>query len=85
MSDEARAKRAAALESDEWTEGEKMILRWQYRELGGFWTHFFEALCRADDVNLDHLHRAFPSVVDAMRSWRYGDLGERLRDADLCD
>ena len=71
------------LAGDDWTEGEKFVLRWQFRELGHFWTHMFEAFVRADHENLDHLARAFPEVVAAVRSWREGDLGDRFTAAGL--
>jgi hypothetical protein len=82
---EMRARVSAALDSDDWTEGEKKILRWQFRLLGGYWTAFFEAAIRADDGNLDALARAYPGVISALRSWKFGDLATRLRDADLMD
>ena len=84
-SDEPRARLAAALSSNDWTDGEKTILRWQYRDLGGFWTAFMEAAMRADDANLEHLSRAFPSAIEAVRSWKFGDLGRRMTEAGLID
>lgn len=75
--------RRVALASDDWTAGEKLILRWQFRSLGHFWTQLFEAMVRADDENLDRLALGYPDAVEALRDWRFGDLGERLEAAGL--
>ncbi len=80
-----RARVSAALDSDDWTEGEKRVLRWQWGLMGGYWTAFFEAAMRADDGNLDALARAYPGVISALRSWKFGNLGTRFRDADIMD
>jgi hypothetical protein len=45
--------------------GERFILEWQYRMLGGFHTALVEAICRADDGNLARLRMGFPNEVDA--------------------
>ena len=81
--DEFTKGRRAALNGDDWTAGEKLILRWQFRSLGHFWTQLFEAMIRADDDNLDRLALGFPDAVEALRDWRFGDLGKRFDDAGL--
>ncbi len=85
MSDERRRKVREALESGDWTEGEKFVLKWQWRLNGGFYTSLIETMCRADDENLRRLRAGFPSLADAIRSWKHGDLAVRFREAGLLD
>ena len=85
--DEAERRLAigAALDSDDWTEGEKFVLKWQWRQNGSFYTSLIETMCRADDENLGRLAMGFPSLALAIADWKTGDLAKRLRDLDLID
>ena len=69
--------------SPDWTEGEKFIIKWQFGILGDFKTALIEACCRADEDNLERLHRGFPEEVEAYLAWNRGNLGTRFRDAGL--
>lgn len=83
--DKRRAALGAALDSDDWTEGEKFVLKWQWRMNGGFYTSLIETMCRADDENLGRLAMSFPSLALAIADWKNGDLAQRLRAVDLID
>lgn len=78
-----REQLAAALASDEWTESEKAVLRWQFRMNGDFFTALWDAICKADHNNQYRLSLAFPVEVHGYRQWAYEDLGERFRKAGL--
>lgn len=69
--------------SPEWTEGEKWIVKFQFRLLGGFGTALANAICAADENNLDRLALGFPEEVSGYRAWVYGDLRIRLNAAGL--
>ena len=73
----------AMLTSDEWTEAEKSVIKWQFRLLGDFRTALFEAITLADDKNLVRLAMGFPYEVSGFMAWNRGGLGKRLRDAGL--
>ncbi len=83
--DERRAALAAALSSDDWTEGEQFVLKWQWGMNGGFYTSLIDCMCIADDENLGKLAQGFPSLALAIDSWKKDDLARRLRDANLID
>jgi hypothetical protein len=51
------------------TEGEISLLKWQYRQHGHFFSHLWEAICKADESNLDRLGKGFPSHVAAYRDF----------------
>lgn len=72
-----------ALESSDWTVGEKAVIKWQFRMWGRFYTTLFEVISIADDENLAKLRLAFPDEVDGFIAWNRGDLGKRLEDAGL--
>jgi len=72
-------------EDSPWTPAEKWVVKWQYRLLGDFETALAEAICRADDGNLDRLARGFPNQVAGFLAWNRGDLAERLRAAGFSD
>jgi hypothetical protein len=71
------------LTSPDWTYGEKMIIRWQFRMLGDFETPLLEAIALADAGNLMSLRMGFPEIVDAYLAWTVGPLGDRFRAAGL--
>ena len=71
------------LNSPDWTEGEKFIIKWQFGILGDFKSALIEACCRADDDNIERLHRGFPMEVEAFLAWNRGNLATRFRDAGL--
>ena len=71
------------LTSDEWTEAEKFVVKWQFRLLGDFRTALIQAIMLADDRNLEQLALGFPDEVAGYRAWAYGGLGRRLREAGL--
>lgn len=74
------------LVSDEFTTGEKFVVRAQFREsspMGNFEEKLWEILCCADTDNLKRIGQAFPEEFDAFLSWRLGGLGDRLRAAGL--
>jgi len=71
------------LNSDLWTPGEKAIVKWQFRLLGGFLDALFLAIARANEENLAKLELTFPEEVAGFRAWSHGDLARRLRKAGL--
>ena len=76
----------AVLCSPEFTDGEKYVVRMQYRHAipaGNFEEKLWDLMCAADEDNLTLLGKAFPAEVHAMLSWRYGQLGTRIRKAGL--
>ena len=78
-----REKIGEFLNSPDWTEGEKFIIKWQFGILGDFKTALIEACCRADEGNLARLHYGFPEEVEAYLAWSRGNLGTRFRNAGL--
>lgn len=46
-------------------EGERRLCDYQYERLGGFYTSLFEAISRADYINLAKLKLGFPEEVVA--------------------
>ncbi len=75
------------LESPDWTEAEKWVIRWQFNGnfhlMGSFYTALFDAIKWADEENLARLALGFPAQVASFRLWAFGDLGRRLREAGL--
>ena len=71
------------LTSNEWTEAEKAVVKWQFRITGDFGKALWEAICRADEDNLERLSRGFPTEVEGYTAWTRGDLGYRLRQTGL--
>jgi len=71
------------LNSNLWTPGEKAIVKWQFRLLGGFLDALFLAIARANEENLAKLELTFPEEVAGFRAWSHGDLARRLRKAGL--
>ncbi len=71
------------LESDQFSPGEKWIVRWQFRLLGDFNKALAETIIRADDNNLHRLSLGFPDEVGGFLEWNRGGLAERLKEAGL--
>jgi hypothetical protein len=75
------------LESPDWTDAEKAVIRWQFGSIPGMQGDFEKALWGcikiADDDNLARLERGFPMELHGFFMWTQGDLGQRLRDAGL--
>lgn len=51
------------------TEGEQSLVKWQFKEHGGFWTAVWDAISKADGGNLNRMALAFPSHVKAYRNY----------------
>lgn len=69
--------------SNDWTEAEKSVVKWQFRMTGSFFAALWEAICRADEYNLERLSRGFPTEVEGYTAWAKGNLAYRLRKAGL--
>ena len=67
-----------ALKSDNWTEAEKCVIRWQFRLYGSFYFQLFEAIQLADYLNIEKLRKGFPNEVEGFLAWRDGDLGNKI-------
>ena len=85
MNEEMRSKIAAALASDDWTDGEKMMLKFQWGKLGGFYTSLIKTMLLADPENLCRFHGGFASLTIAVKNWKAGDLADRFRAAGVLD
>ena len=64
------------------TEGERYILKWQYKQLGSFYTSLIECMTHADHQNLGKLALAFPSIVEAFKRYRDADLQNRFDELE---
>ena len=53
------------------TAGEVMLVKWQYNMLVDFYKALFEAIARADGVNLYKLSLGFPEEVLAFKRFSY--------------
>ncbi len=62
-----------ALNSDEFTTGQKAVIKWQFRKYGGFFAVLFEAIARADYQNLARLELGFPVEVGGFKEWNNGE------------
>ena len=73
----------ALLISDQLSESEKWVVKWQLGLLGDFQEALAVAITRADDNNLMALSLGFPEQVAGLRAWRQGGLAEKLRRMGL--
>jgi len=64
---------------------ETILLKWQYRMYGDFYTALFDAITRADDTNCEKLALGFPREVMAFRLWQTTWIAESLRVRGLLD
>lgn len=71
------------LASPDWSAAEKVVVKWQLRLYGDFYTALWRAIIQADDEHLARLARGFPDEVTGLRLWREHDLAKRLRAAGL--
>lgn len=69
--------------SPDWTQAEKEVVMWQFRLIGDFKKALWDAICRADELNLARLEMGFPTEIEGYRAWAMGDLARRLRAAGL--
>lgn len=66
--------------SDEFTKGEKsFVFDYVYRMGGSFTRALFEAIAKADRMNLYKLEEVFPEEVQGYRAYAHGDLRERIQ------
>lgn len=72
-----------ALNSPDFTPGEKSVIKWQFHLHGDFKTALWDAIKRADENNLDRLAMGFPLEVEAFRAWAWGNLAGRIRASGL--
>lgn len=71
---------------DDVTLSEKLVIKWQFRLCGHFYTALWDAIKRADDENLDRLALGFPAHVAGFRAWAHGQpyhMGRKLREMGL--
>lgn len=69
--------------SEEFTVGEKRVIDWTRKRMGGFRTRLWSAIAAADADNLEKLRLGFPDDVSGFLSWHKGDLAERFRERGL--
>ena len=55
--------------ADDITEGERSLYRWQHDDLGGFESHLWECITRADSKNQARLEAGYPEHVAAYRRY----------------
>lgn len=71
------------LDSPDWSDAEKSVIKWQFRLYGHFYTALWDAIKLADENNLIRLEKGFPLEVYGFKLWSQGGLGKRLRAAGL--
>jgi len=71
------------LQSSEFSEAEKEVVKWQFNLLGNFHAQLWRLIASADDDNLELIEKGFPMQVYGYRLWAIGDLAQRLRRAGL--
>lgn len=80
MEETTSIQRARLYRSGEFNAGEISLLKWQYREHGGFFTALWSAISQADDDNLDRLSFGFPDHVQAYRDYvATGEFNRKLK------
>ena len=52
-------------------EGTQSLIKYQYRMIGDFFKCLWEAIYRADEVNLEKLALGFPLHVQALKNFRH--------------
>lgn len=72
-----------AVGSGELSLTEEIILKWQWGLGGDFYTALMNAICRADEENLDRIARGHGNEVVAYRAWKTTWIGESLRERGL--
>lgn len=64
--------------------GVQSLIKWQFKEHGGFMSAVWDAICRADEFNLSRLEKGFPLEVAAYKLYMgkagwWENLLEKLR------
>ncbi len=69
--------------SPDWTNAEKQLIKWQFNLHGSFYTALFDAIQKADPINLKLLEKGFPDEVQGFRQWQNenGELADRIDEA----
>jgi hypothetical protein len=75
----AEALRDAKDESNDLSDVERIILRWQLDDYGDFHKALWQAMLRADEDNLAKLEQGFPREVAALQAWRHTWIASLLR------
>ena len=57
--------------TDNLTNEEAWIVKWQYRLLGDFHSALFDAICRADEKNLAKIGQGFPDEVSGYKKYAF--------------
>ncbi len=52
------------------TPEERAIIQWQYGFYGSFYKALFEAICLADDSNIEKIAKGFPVEVSAYKRYK---------------
>lgn len=71
-----------ALNSKDFLPHEKWVIKMQYRNImlpGNFECKLWEAICAADEDNLNRLSRGFPEQVAGYLAWSQGGLAKKIR------
>lgn len=68
-------------QDEKFTKEERLYIMAMHGRTGDFFRTLFEAIERADTVNLERLRAGFPKEVAAQQAWRNGDLSDRIRAA----
>jgi hypothetical protein len=71
------------LNSPNWTEAEKAVVKWRFGYLGEFQSALWKAIIYANMENLKCLKLSFPVEVEGYEMWTHGDLAERLHNFGL--
>jgi hypothetical protein len=71
------------LNSSDFTESDKAVVKWQFNIQGDFLNALWNAIMLADEDNLERLGRGFPVQVQGFKDWNKGNLAQRLRQAGL--
>lgn len=66
-----------------WTPAERTVIKWRAGMYGSFYSVLWEAITRADSLNLEKLGEGFPLEVYGYIQWKKGDLATRLWAAGL--
>jgi hypothetical protein len=77
LADASGRQKVHVMESAVFTKGEKSYLAFYLGSCGGFSRALFEAIARADSVNLGRLAVSFPEEVQGFVAWTQGDLHDR--------
>lgn len=71
------------MQSSDFDDADKWVVKWQCGYLGDFQTALAKAIACADDTNLVYLSMGFDMQVKGFKRWTRGDLAKRLRNAGL--